>query len=898
MNKQLVLIDGSSFLYRAYYSMRPLHAPGGQSVQAAYGFCRMFKKLVKQCDPHFCVLVWDAKGPTVRHQLFAQYKATRQAPPSDLFEQKKYIKKFAHLINLAQAEHAGVEADDVLYSLAKKFCTQGFDVVLVTSDKDLCQILGDGVTIFDPFKDVLMTAQTFEQERGFAVSKIPFYHALLGDSSDNIPGVQGIGKKGALELVQQFASLDDLYAQLDQVKSARAQTALRNQRENAYLSYKLFLLRDVATELDEKSIMFDQKNWVCAKPLFQELGFTSLLAELASSGDQEKIDQTPSLMNKGYTFSAITNHQELSACLDALRVAKVFAIDTETDGLHPLQSKLVGMSFCCQLGHAWYLPLAHASTSCVPAHEALAQVKILLEDPEYKKILHNAKFDQHVLYTAGIELRGVVFDTMIAAALVQPEWQKVGLKALSVQYFNERMLSFGDVVTARGYQNFAQVPLEQATAYAAADAHQTFRLWSLLEQSLREKELLDMYYRIEHPLIEVLVHMEREGMLCDVRMLKNLDEQVSGALRTFEDEIHAQAGLMPGTINLNSPKQLEQLLFKTLQLPPQKKSAKKTGYSTDAQVLQELSRMHIVPRLIMRHRELYKLKSSYISALPEAINPNTQRIHTSFNQVVVATGRLASSEPNLQNIPVADDVSVRAAFFAPEKYQFISADYSQIELRVLAQLSGDQQLTRAFVQGLDVHAQTAARLFDVDVARVTSEQRAIGKRVNFSIMYGQSPFGLSRDLGISSAQAKIYIDKYFAQYPGVQEWMERTIAQTKQTGYTSTWLGRRRMVPGIYEKNKHLYEAACRIAVNTPAQGTAAEIMKLGMINVFNKLHQENLAASLVLQIHDEILVTVHEAQLTQVKDILKKELESVVQWNVPLVITVRSGKTWHEVTK
>lgn len=941
MDKKLFLIDGSSFLYRAYYGMRPLHTPSGQTVQAVYGFCRMLKKLINQFNPEHCVLVWDSKGPTIRHELFANYKATRQAPPSDLFAQKEYIKKFAEMIKLPQVAQDGVEADDLMYSLAKHFAGDGFEVILITSDKDLYQVLGPNISLYDAFKEQFATQETFERERGFPVNKIPFYHALLGDSSDNIPGAKGIGKKGALELVQQFNNLDDLYNRLNEVKSARAQKALLESRDNVFLSHKLFLLHDVPVTFTEIDLAFDKNNWALAAPIFQELQFKSLLAEIGgqnrnlkqapinpltpSAGSQGKpayrgaqnnqtsnstqihaLEQsslipsqpsTPSILEKNYDFKTIRTEQDLITCIEQLKNAKIFAFDTETDGLAPLQSTLVGMSFCHQEGSAWYLPLVHTHEPVLSKELAFKHIKPLLEDPAYQKILQNAKFDLLVLEHAGIKLQGLFFDTMIAASLTQPEWQKVGLKALSESYLNERMLSFKDVVTDE-HQNFTSVPLDIATAYASADAHQTYRLWKLLEQKLKDINLLDLYYRVEHPLIDVLVHMEREGIPCDETILKDLDERVTRVLRDFETEIHTQSGLMPGAVNLNSPRQLEQLLFGTLGLPPKKKSAKKTGYSTDAQVLAELSSLHIVPKLIMRHRELFKIKSSYLTALPQAINPETKKIHTSFNQVIVATGRLASSEPNLQNIPVSQDISVRSAFYAPDGYTLVSADYSQIELRVLAFLSGDEHLKNAFVAGHDIHAQTAAKLFDATIETVTAEQRSIGKRINFSIMYGQSAFGLSRELGISSSQAKEYIDKYFAQYPGVSSWVARVIEQTKKTGYTSTWLGRRRMVPGIYERNKHLFEAACRIAINTPAQGTAAEIMKLGMIKVHKKFLAEQLPASLVLQIHDELLVIARNDAVARAQEILKSTLESIVQWDIPLLVTMRTGKTWEEVTK
>jgi DNA polymerase-1 len=513
--------------------------------------------------------------------------------------------------------------------------------------------------------------------------------------------------------------------------------------------------------------------------------------------------------------------------------------------------------------------------------------------------MHNAKFDLAVLRQAGIDVQGLYFDTMIAASLIVPEWQKVGLKALSQTMLNEQMLSFADVVEAQKYPDFSHVPLATAVAYAAADAHQTFKLWRILEGELEKHNVLSLYRDLEHPLLAVLCAMEQEGIPCDCALLGELEEKARKELALVEQEIYGLTGALPGSLNLNSPKQLEQLLFGTLQLPPQKMSAKKTGYSTDQEVLEILAKLHVVPRLILRHRELAKLRGTYLIGLAEAVNKKTQKIHTSFSQTNVATGRLASSNPNLQNIPVqVGEITVRSAFQAPPGYVFISADYSQIELRVLAHLAHDKGLIEAFAADRDIHAQTAAKLFNIAAESVSQEQRQIGKRINFSIMYGLTPYGLSRDLNISATDAKRYIDTFFSQYPGVKIWMDAMTQQAIEKGYVTTWFGRRRFIPGIYEKNKHLFEAARRVAINTPAQGTAAEIMKLGMIRVHERLVRERLDAQLLVQIHDELLIKVTELQVEQAKAIIKETLEQVVTWDVPLRVTMRVGKTWQEVTK
>lgn len=899
-NKKLVLIDGSSFLYRAYYGLQPLHTATGQTVQAVYGFCRMIRKLIATLPSEHVVLVWDSKGPTLRHALFEQYKATRQAPPSDLFEQKKYIQQFAELIGLTQIEQPGVEADDLIGSLAHLYAAQQYEIIVVSSDKDLSQLLSQSITIYDSFKERTLTPALFEQEYGFAPAKVPFYYALLGDSSDNIPGVKGIGKKGALDLIQQFESLEDLYNRIDEVSKERTRQALVDNKANAFLSLELFMLRDVPVAIAEQQLVFDPAQWGNARPLFQELGFKSFLKDI---DQQNSADNTPvitvseSLAQK-YTFSCVTSLDELKQVLEAIRQAGVVAVDTETSGLDPRESHLVGISLCCAPGQAWYIPLAHQQ-ECLSIAHVIELVKPLLEDQAVGKIMHNAKFDVLMLRTADIRVRGLIFDTMVAASLIVPDWQSIGLKNLSQAYFDEHMATYKEMVEQQGYSDFSQVPIAQAAQYAAADAHQTLKLWHVLREELREKNLEKLYQTIEHPLIEVLCAMEHEGMCCDAVVLNELEHEVAQQLAAIEQEIYGLTGTMPGTLNLNSPKQLEQLLFGTLQLPPQKKSAKKTGYSTDQEVLEVLAELHAVPRLILRYRELAKLRSTYLAALPETISKKTGKIHTSLSQTNVATGRLASTHPNLQNIPVqTGTVTVRSAFKAPIGYTLISADYSQIELRVLAHLSQDPQLKAAFVHERDIHTQTAAALFELPLDQITHVQRQMGKRINFSIMYGLTPYGLARDLKISPAEAKTYIEKFFAQYAQVQVWMEQVVEQTKHAGYTTTFFGRKRSIPGIYEKNRSLFEAARRVAINTPAQGTAAEIMKLGMIQLHEKLIQNRLDAAIVLQVHDELLIMAADSVAIQVADLAKKTLERAVEWSVPLTVNVRTGKSWQEVTK
>lgn len=902
--KTVFIIDGSSFLYRSYYGLRPLHTAKGIPVQAVYSFCRMIKKLMDTFKPEHIVVVWDSKGKTTRHQMFESYKATRQAPPSDLFEQKKYIVQFLDAIGLKQIAQQGIEADDIMYSIAQEQKKAGNTVVMITSDKDMGQAVEDQkVMLFDPWKDQMIDQQAFETKMGFPAAKLPFYFAILGDTSDNIPGVRGIGDKGASDLVKQFASLEDVYHNLDKVPKERMRTALASQKDNAFLSYQLFLLQYHPSGLSIDDMKFDTNNWANARPLFVELDFKSLLKDIDTV---KKVEQgvSPEVAQKmvGYEFITILSIDQLDNLCNLIKQKKLVAIDTETTGMSPLiRNTCVGISFCVQEGTAYYLPFGHKNVPQLSQDYVVHKLQPIFADTAIKKIFHSAKFDLEALHGIGIQTHGLSFDTLIAADLVTQDWQRIGLKYLSEHYFSEPMLSFQEVVKDNKYKNFSYVPLDLATRYAAADAHQTFRLKPLLEKELKQEKLMELFETIEFPLIDVLYQMEVEGIKIDTEYLAQLGLKVDADLQQIIKEIGDLMGINMAEINLNSPRQVEQLLFVKLLLPPQKKSAKRTGYSTDQEVLEILAPMHPVPGLIMKYRELTKLKSTYIDALPEYINPHTKKIHTTFSQTIAATGRLASSDPNLQNIPADSGgygIEIRAAFVPKEGHIFLSADYSQIELRVLAYLCQDKNLMDAFLHNRDIHSETASALFDTPLEQVTSEQRQIGKRINFSVLYGMTPYGLSQDLKIPFKDAKIYIEKYFAKYPQVCAWMEQIIIDTKHKGYVTTHWGRRRYVPAIYEENRPLYEEARRIAINTAAQGTAAEIMKKGMIELNTLIKKEKLGAKILLQIHDELLISVPENEALVTQSLVKNTLEKIVKWNVPLQVSTRIGRNWKEVTK
>jgi len=882
--------------------MKPLHSPTGEPVQAVFGFARMLKKLIDTFSPQYMALVWDSKGKTTRHELYPAYKATRQAAPTDIFDQKKHIVELADLIGLRQVAQTGIEADDIMYSIAREQTHESDSVVFVTSDKDMGQALSEKIFMYDTFKDTLFDAQAFGKKMGFPAERLPLYYGLVGDASDNIPGVKGIGKKGATELAEQFSTMEELYAHLDKVKAGRMRTALGEYKENAFLSRDLFLLQYHKTDLTKKEFDFNPEHWARAQSLFEKLNFKSLLDNKTRT-EEKTVEQKIKDLSK-YDFKLIVTEPELEKFCAKLASAKVFAFDTETMGLSPLQDRCIGISFCLQEGTAYYVPFGHQVTMFeqqLSEKQVVSALKSVLQNHTHTKYVHNVKFDQLALHAIGIELAGATFDTMIAANLLSQGWQRAGLKFLSEHYFKEQMLTFDEMVTTYKLPNFSYVPLDKAVLYACFDAHQTFKLQLVLAQELKKDSLLDaLFTDIEMPLVPILASMEIAGIYLDLAELKKLGTLVSKALIDIEDAILQALGDKHANINLNSPAQVSTLLFEDLKLPVQKKSAKKT-YSTDQEVLKSLAALHPVPGMIIQYRELNKLKTTYIDALPTYINPKTGKIHTSYNQIAVATGRLSSSDPNLQNIPTDGTkfgMEIRSCFKPDTDCLFLSADYSQIELRVLAKLSGDTQITNAFLHDHDIHAETAAYLFEVDLNAVTHEQRQMGKRINFSILYGLTPYGLSKDVDISLKDAKTYIEKYFAQHAAVSTWMDSVIDFAKKHGYVQTLWGRRRYVPGIYEDNQILYREARRAAINTVAQGTAAEVVKKGMIAVYAQLAQQKLGAKIILQIHDELVLNVPKDELEQTEALVKSALEGVVDWPVPLKVTMRSGANWGLVTK
>ena len=899
----LFIVDGSYLLYRSFYAIRPLYTIDGRPTQATYGFVRALKKIIDDYAPRHLVIAWDSKGPTFRNELYTEYKATRQAAPDQLIMQKQDIMEFIQMVGIAQLAVPGFEADDIIYSLVQDYADK-HHIVLVCPDKDLFQLLSDKVIIFDPFKGRLVDAALYEKEKEMPVSKIAFFYSLLGDASDNIPGVKGIGQKTALGLVQQFESLEDLYQRLDEVKKDRARELLASQKEQAFLSLQLFSFRHCDCAAQFNDFVFEKQQWVRAAPLFERLEFKTLLQEIERMHTPVFKHAEPEaavVEKQPWECVLVDDEVALNALVHKLKSAPLIALDTETTGLNALREKLVGISVAVDDDCAYYIPVGHAHGKQLPLDYVVSALKPICEDAARPKVLHNAKFDYLVLHSHGIEVKGIVFDTLLAANLVRNAWQKIGLKDLSQFFLGESMQTYEEVVGKKA-GSFAGVSIDKGARYAAHDALQTLKLHTVFVEMLAQEPLLQqLFERVEMPLLCVLCAMELEGIALDVAVLAHVEQQVEKERRLIEDKFFSalEDKVNPLSFNMNSPKQVEWLLFDILHLPVVKKSAAGQR-STDQEVLDELAKISPIAGLIVRYRELTKLKSTYLQPLPEAINPRTGKIHTSYSQTMVATGRLSSSNPNLQNIPTGSEfgLHIRSAFKPPHGKLFLSADYSQIELRVLAHMTGDKVLQNAFKHDQDIHLQTAAQLFDVAPCDVNHEQRQLGKKINFSIIYGLTPFGLSKDLGIKPSQAKAYIDKYFAQYPGVGAWIDALVQEAIERGYVQTLWGHRRYVPGLREKNRNIYEAERRVAVNTPVQGTAADIMKFAMLRVDKAFKEHELDAQMVLQIHDELVIQFRPENEDIVKKLVASAMEDLVDWEIPLKVSMRIGSDWGEVTK
>jgi len=883
---ELYLIDGSAYIYRAYHAIKPLSNSSGLPTHAVYGFLSILRRLIKERQPQYLAVAFDTKGPVFRHRLYGAYKANRPPMPEDLQVQIPYIRQMVAAYRIMNLEHDDQEADDLIASATARMVEQGYRVVVVSGDKDLLQLVSADVSLWDPMNDRVMDEAAVAEKYGVAPSHLLDYFALTGDVSDNIPGVPGIGPKSAQKLISECGDLEHLYRAVGQMKSSRMTQQIIDHQAEAFLSRDLVRLnRAAAVPVDIEQYRLVAPDNERLRVLLTELEFSTLLKEVSCA-----VKVNPA------GFHLVDRLETLVALGQRLAGVKLLAVDTETDSLDTLAARMVGVSLGAEDGEAWYLPCGHRDENGalvagqLPLERLVEILRPLLENPKITKVGHNLKFDLAVLAAAhngGLRLSGPLYDTMIGAWLLDPDRRSYKLDDLCLD-IDLRMTSFAEVTGHdKSEDAFCRVALEAAKNYSCEDVYGALKLYQGQSSRLAQAGLLPLLHEVEAPLIPVLAAMEQAGIRVDAGMLQRLSAEFGQRLEVYEHSIYRAAG---EPFNINSPKQLGEVLFEKLQLPKGRKT--KTGWSTDVKVLENLSATHELPALILQYRNLAKLKSTYVDRLASLCNPISGRVHTSFNQCGTATGRLSSSNPNLQNIPIRTEEGrrIRSAFIAAEGCCLLAADYSQIDLRVLAHYSGDEELVAAFRCGQDIHRRTAAQIFYVAPELVTSDMRRVAKTINFGIVYGMSSFGLASQLHVSRKEAQTFIDRYFAHFSGIKDFMETVVAQAKQDGYVTTLLGRRRPLPEINSTNRVQREFAERTAINTPIQGTAADIIKLAMLRVHRELAERRLQARMLLQIHDELVLEVPEFELSEVSGILKNHMEAALPLRVPLVVHLSHG--------
>lgn len=920
----LILVDGSSYLYRAYHAFPPLTNSAGEPTGAMYGVLNMLRSLLLQYQPSHVAVVFDAKGKTFRDELFAEYKSHRPPMPDDLRAQIEPLHKMVKAMGLPLLVTPGVEADDVIGTLALEAEKAGHAVLISTGDKDMAQLVTPNVTLINTMNNTILGPQEVCDKYGIPPELIIDFLALMGDSSDNIPGVPGVGEKTAQALLQGLGGLDALYANLDSIatlsfRGAKTMAAkLEQNKEVAYLSYKLATIKtDVELDLTCADLEVSALDVDVLQQLFKQYEFKRWLADVEAGiwlegkkGAGVKAASAPKAMavadkqpaeatlsQEGYV--TILDEETFAQWLEKLKKAEVFAFDTETDGLDTLTANLIGLSFAIAPGEAAYLPVAHDyldAPAQLDRDYVLATLKPLLEDEKALKVGQNLKFDMGLLARYDITLRGIAFDTMLESYVLDSVGGRHDMDSLSDRYLGHKTVTFEEIAgKGRKQLTFNQIALEQAAPYAAEDADVTLQLHLAMWPQLKESaELLKVFNEIEMPLLPVLSHIERTGVLIDQSILATHSIELTKRLAELEIQAHE---LAEEPFNLASTKQLQAILYEKQKLPVLKKTPGGAP-STNEEVLAELALDYPLPKVILEYRGLAKLKTTYTDKLPLMINPVSGRVHTSYHQAVTATGRLSSSDPNLQNIPVRNDEGrrIRQAFIAPEGYRIVAADYSQIELRIMAHLSQDEGLLKAFAAGEDIHRATAAEVFGLPLDKVTHEQRRSAKAINFGLIYGMSAFGLARQLGIPRGEAQRYMDLYFERYPGVLEYMERTRQQAASQGYVSTLDGRRLYLPDVSSSNGMRRKAAERAAINAPMQGTAADIIKRAMIEVDAWLQaQEEPLVRMIMQVHDELVFEVHESVLEASNQRIRELMENSMTLAVPLKVDVGVGANWDE---
>ena len=922
----LVLVDGSSYLYRAFHAFPPLTNSAGEPTGAMYGVLNMLKSLISQVQPSHIAVVFDAKGKTFRDEMFEQYKSHRPPMPDDLRKQIQPLHDIIRALGIPLLVIEGVEADDVIGTLAVAASKANQKVLISTGDKDMAQLVDDNIMLINTMNNTLLDREAVIEKYGIPPELIIDYLALMGDSADNIPGVAGVGEKTALGLLQGIGSMAEIYANLDKVAELPIRGAkklgdkLLAEKEMADLSYRLATIKtDVALDITPEQLTLGASNNDQLTEYFGRYEFKRWLNEVMNGADsitnnneqptkinhyqatpalaQNNSDETlPAIQIDRSRYETLLTEADLNRWVEKLNQAKLFALDTETDNLDYMAANLVGISFALENGEAAYLPLQLdylGAPKTLKKATALSLLKPVLENPAIQKVGQNFKYDLTIFARNGIDVQGVAFDTMLESYVLNSTGRH-NMDDLAKRYLGHQTISFEEIAgKGKNQLTFNQIPLEQAAEYAAEDADVTMKLQQVLWEKLSKEPTLEKLFKeMELPLLGVLSRMERRGVLIDSDALFLQSNEIANRLSELEEQAYVLAGQ---PFNLASTKQLQEILFDKLGLPVIQKTPKGAP-STNEEVLEELAFSHELPKVLVEHRGLSKLKSTYTDKLPQMVNPQTGRVHTSYHQAVTATGRLSSSDPNLQNIPIRNEEGrrIRQAFIARESFTVVAADYSQIELRIMAHLSQDQGLINAFTQGKDIHRSTAAEIFGAALDEVTSEQRRNAKAINFGLIYGMSAFGLSRQLGIGRADAQSYMDLYFKRYPGVQTFMHDIREKAKAQGYVETLFGRRLYLPDINSSNGMRRKAAERVAINAPMQGTAADIIKRAMIQLDQKL-QNDPDIAMIMQVHDELVFEVRSEKVAFYSELIKTQMESAADLVVPLIVEVGQGTNWDE---
>ncbi len=901
--RSLLLFDGHALIHRAFHALPMLTVTRtGEPTGAVYGFASMLLKVVAELKPTHWAIAFDSSAPTFRHTQFKDYKAHRPPAPDELKSQFGRVREVVEAFNMPSFEVAGYEADDILGALCRQASEEGIDTIIVTGDTDTFQLVSPHVSVLTPrpgktFSDTITYDEAAVQQRyGLLPGQLTDLRGLKGDPSDNIPGVPGIGEKTAVKLIQQFGSVEGIYDHIDEVVPERVQRLLRDNEKEAKLSKELaIIVTDVPAALDLTACRVSAYERDRVTELFRELGFASLLPKLPENISEEPgTAQVESQAGReAVEYRIVNTAGSLEEVINILSRLESFAVDTETTGLDPRQAALVGISLSTAPGKAWYLPVGHAAGDQLPLSEVITSLKPLLEDPKVVKTAHNGKYDMAVLLKYGVNIENLGFDTMIAAHLLGEK--AVGLKPLAFSRLGVEMTPIFELIGTGAKQiSMAWVDISRVSDYACADADMANRLRRLLETELKDCELWELFTTVEMPLLPVLLRMETNGVALDTSRLREMSWSMGEKLAKLEGEIYSCAG---HRFNINSTQQLGAVLYDELGLPRTKKT--KSGYSTGASVLEGLKGAHPVIELLLEYRQLTKLKSTYVDALPALVDPDTGRVHTSFNQTGTTTGRLSSSDPNLQNIPVRTEEGrqVRKAFIAEkESHLLLAADYSQIDLRVLAHLSQDPILLAAFANDEDIHATTASQVFGVPLSGVTPQMRRFAKTVNFGVIYGMSDYGLEQATELSRQEAAAFIKAYFEKYSGVKDYLNATKRDAAEKGYVQTVLGRRRYIPEINSSNGQVRMAAERMAINMPVQGTSADIIKVAMIELQREMDEKGLEAKMILQVHDELLFELPRDELAELSKLAQRIMPHALKLSVPLKIDIKTGRNWDEM--